>query len=52
MRRALADSVVLLLRDAEQCHALGENGRRVVEANRGALERLMKIVSASLGDTA
>ena len=48
----LADSVVLLLRDAEQCHALGENGRRVVEANRGALERLMKIVSASLGDTA
>ena len=48
----LADSVVLLLRDAEQCHALSENGRRVVEANRGALERLMKIVSASLGDTA
>jgi 3-deoxy-D-manno-octulosonic-acid transferase len=50
--QALADSVVLLLRDAEQCHALGENGRRVVEANRGALERLMKIVTAYLGDTA
>jgi 3-deoxy-D-manno-octulosonic-acid transferase len=50
--QALADSVVLLLRDTERRHALGENGRRVVEANRGALERLMKIVTAYLGDTA
>ncbi len=49
---ALADSVVLLLRDAERRQVLGENGRRVVEANRGALERLMAIVMAQLGDAA
>lgn len=50
--QALADSVILLLRDAERRNVLGENGRRVVEVNRGALERLMKIVTAYLGDTA
>jgi 3-deoxy-D-manno-octulosonic-acid transferase len=50
--QALADSVVLLLSDAERRHALGENGRRVVEANRGALERLMKIVTGYLNDAA
>ena len=48
--QALADSVVLLLRDTERRHALGESGRRVVEANRGALERLMKIITAYLRD--
>ena len=47
---ALADSVVLLLRDTERRHALGESGQRVVAANRGALERLMKIITAYLGD--
>lgn len=49
--RAVADTVVLLLRDAQRRHVLGENGRRVVEANRGALARLMKIVTSYLGDT-
>ena len=48
--QALGDGVVLLLRDTERRHALGENGRRVVAANRGALERLMKIVTAYLSD--
>ncbi len=49
---ALADSVVRLLRDAERRQVLGENARRVVEANRGALQRLMTIITANLGDAA
>lgn len=49
--QTLAESVILLLRDAERRNVLGENGRGVVEANRGALERLMKIVMSYLGET-
>ncbi|MCP5230716.1 MAG: lipid IV(A) 3-deoxy-D-manno-octulosonic acid transferase [Zoogloeaceae bacterium] len=36
----LANRVITLLRDANLRHVQGENGRSLIEANRGALERL------------
>ena len=41
---ALSDQVVAWLSDASQRSFYGENGRRVVEANRGATERLVQLV--------
>lgn len=46
---ALAAGVITLLRDVEQRHAMGKRGQQLVEANRGALERLMRIVASYLG---
>ena len=48
----LATDVIALLRDTEQRHAMGERGQQLVEANRGALERLMRIVASYLEDDA
>jgi 3-deoxy-D-manno-octulosonic-acid transferase len=48
---ALADRVVVWLGDAEGRSRYGENGRRVVERNRGALERLMGLVEQLLQDS-
>jgi len=41
---ALADTLEALLRDANAREAMGQKGRRLVEANRGALKRLLGIV--------
>ena len=49
---ALAVGVVTLLQDVEQRHAMGERGHQLVEANRGALEHLMRIVASYLGNGA
>jgi 3-deoxy-D-manno-octulosonic-acid transferase len=46
----LAACVELFLRDANTRHLAGENGRKLVEDNRGALERLLVIVNELLGD--
>jgi 3-deoxy-D-manno-octulosonic-acid transferase len=45
---ALCDVVARLLGDASERARLGENGRRVVEANRGALERTWQMVAELL----
>jgi 3-deoxy-D-manno-octulosonic-acid transferase len=45
---ALGDVVARLLGDASERARLGENGRRVVEANRGALERTWQMVAELL----
>jgi len=45
---ALGDVVARLLGDASERARLGENGRRVVEANRGALERTWQMVAGLL----
>lgn len=44
----LARHLELLLRDANLRHAMGEQGKRLVEANRGALERLLQIIEQLL----
>jgi 3-deoxy-D-manno-octulosonic-acid transferase len=41
---ALANQVAAWLSDASERSLYGENGRRVVEANRGATGRLMAVV--------
>jgi 3-deoxy-D-manno-octulosonic-acid transferase len=40
----LADQVIAWFADASVRAAVGENGRRVVAANRGALERLIDLL--------
>jgi 3-deoxy-D-manno-octulosonic-acid transferase len=45
----LAASVAGLLRDPETRRATGERGRATVEANRGALERLLALVPPLIG---
>lgn len=47
--RTLGNKVTTLLRDAARRHDMGERGRHLVEANRGALERLLHIVAGYLG---
>ncbi len=42
--QALARQVIEWLSDASERSRYGENGRRVVEANRGATERLMAVI--------
>ena len=42
--RTLAETVVTLFRDAAARQAMGAAGQRAVEANRGALVRLLKLV--------
>jgi 3-deoxy-D-manno-octulosonic-acid transferase len=43
--RALANLMITWLGDATERARIGENGRRVVEAKRGALDRLMALVN-------
>jgi 3-deoxy-D-manno-octulosonic-acid transferase len=45
---ALATRVTAWLRDASTRARVGENGRRVVERNRGALDRLLAMIEARL----
>jgi len=44
----LANVVARWLRDASERSRIGENGRRVVEENRGALDRLVALIAAQL----
>lgn len=44
----LASAVTDLLQDANLRHAMGERGRRVVEENRGALDRLLALLEPYL----
>lgn len=44
----LAGRLTELLQDANLRHAMGEQGKRLVEANRGALERLLEIIECLL----
>lgn len=41
---ALAETIIELLKDANLRHQLGENGKLYIESNRGALQRLIKII--------
>lgn len=47
--QALGDQMAAWLGDATERARIGENGRRVVAANRGATERLIALVDARLG---
>ncbi|WP_110643229.1 lipid IV(A) 3-deoxy-D-manno-octulosonic acid transferase [Salinicola sp. CPA57] len=49
--RSLGEILVALLGDDERRHALGEAGRAVVAANRGALARTREQVAALLNDS-
>lgn len=44
----LAGAIVRWLTDASERSRIGENGRRVVEENRGALDRLAALIAARL----
>ena len=44
----LSDRVISLLRDIVQSKLLGDPGRCLIEANRGAMERLLLLVEESL----
>ena len=48
-KEALAELVTQWLSDASERSRIGENGRRVVQDNRGALDRLAKLVTQMLG---
>jgi 3-deoxy-D-manno-octulosonic-acid transferase len=43
---ALAGTVTELLADANLRHQLGENGKQFIEANRGALQRLIELIES------
>jgi 3-deoxy-D-manno-octulosonic-acid transferase len=43
---ALAGTIAELLSDANLRHQLGENGKLYIESNRGALQRLIKIIES------
>ncbi len=45
----LGDAVINYLQDANYRHSVGQNGRKFVEENRGALDRLMEMVVEQLG---
>ena len=45
----LSQVIVRWFGDASERARVGENGRRVVDANRGALERLLEVVDQGLG---
>jgi 3-deoxy-D-manno-octulosonic-acid transferase len=47
----LAQIIVHWFGDASERARVGENGRRVVDANRGALERLLEVVDEELGSS-
>ncbi len=44
----LAQAVVALLGDAEQCKIMGAAGKAVLDSNRGALDRLLTLVDPLL----
>lgn len=44
----LAKASITLLKDQGRCEAMGENAKAFVEANRGALDRLLNIVQETL----
>jgi 3-deoxy-D-manno-octulosonic-acid transferase len=46
--RALADLVVMLFKDPQRLHAMGDAGKTTVAANRGALERIFALVDSYL----
>jgi 3-deoxy-D-manno-octulosonic-acid transferase len=46
----LGSIVANWLTDAQERSRYGENGRRVVQQNRGALDRLMALIDALLGE--
>jgi 3-deoxy-D-manno-octulosonic-acid transferase len=46
----LSEVIAALLADGPRRRALGERGQRVVEENRGALDRLMALVVPLLGE--
>ncbi|CRI64509.1 Kdo transferase [Thiocapsa sp. KS1] len=48
---ALAQLMISWLSNATERARIGENGRRIVEANRGALDRLMTLIEARLPKT-
>ncbi|MHB8474115.1 MAG: 3-deoxy-D-manno-octulosonic acid transferase [Gammaproteobacteria bacterium] len=48
----LGNTVTALLRDTARRHAMGERAQHLVEANRGALERLLQIVARYLDGAA
>jgi len=43
---ALAETLIELLGDANLRHQLGENGKRFIELNRGALQRLIRLIES------
>ncbi|EGV17500.1 lipid IV(A) 3-deoxy-D-manno-octulosonic acid transferase [Thiocapsa marina] len=49
--QALARLMISWLSDATERARIGENGRRVVESNRGALDRLVTLIEARLPKT-
>ena len=42
----LAQTMTGLLKDANLRHQLGENGKQYIESNRGALQRLIRIIQS------
>jgi 3-deoxy-D-manno-octulosonic-acid transferase len=46
--RELGEQAMTLLQDANLRHNVGDRGRRFVEVNRGALQRLIQIIEAHL----
>lgn len=49
--RQLADQVCAWLADAAERARIGENGQRVVDANRGATQRLIRIIDSIARET-
>ncbi|MBT5106318.1 MAG: 3-deoxy-D-manno-octulosonic acid transferase [Porticoccaceae bacterium] len=45
---ALAESVIVLMKNPEQAQQMGLSAQQVAEANRGALERLLAVIDNSL----
>jgi 3-deoxy-D-manno-octulosonic-acid transferase len=48
----LAKAVIGLLEDEERARTLGESGRTIVLNNRGALERLLRLLDPLMGGVA
>jgi 3-deoxy-D-manno-octulosonic-acid transferase len=46
----LANEINEMLSDANRRHNMGENGREVIESNRGNIKRLMEIIEPYLAD--
>ncbi|MGF1616053.1 MAG: lipid IV(A) 3-deoxy-D-manno-octulosonic acid transferase [Gammaproteobacteria bacterium] len=46
--KELAEVVIELLQNRERCQSMGQRGKRFVQQNRGALERLLTLVDALL----
>ena len=44
----LAETVIELIQNPQQARQMGQSAQQVAEANRGALERLLKVIDSSL----